>query len=94
MHPSQYKDYVLALLFVRYVSDKYAGQKDADVVIPSGGGFADLVKLRANPHLLLDVGRAPIGLVRSSRARSCEEWAWVELNYRPRAYQLDPRSWA
>jgi hypothetical protein len=27
MDASQYKDYVLILLFVRYVSDKYAGQK-------------------------------------------------------------------
>jgi len=29
MDASQYKDYVLVLLFVKYVSDKYAGQKDA-----------------------------------------------------------------
>ena len=27
MDASQYKDYVLVLLFVKYVSDKYAGQK-------------------------------------------------------------------
>jgi type I restriction enzyme M protein len=26
MDASQYKDYVLALLFVKYVSDKYVGQ--------------------------------------------------------------------
>jgi len=25
MHASQYKDYVLTLLFKKYVSDKYAG---------------------------------------------------------------------
>lgn len=29
MDASQYKDYVLVLLFVKYVSDKYAGQKGA-----------------------------------------------------------------
>lgn len=29
MDASQYKDYILVLLFVKYVSDKYAGQKDA-----------------------------------------------------------------
>ena len=29
MDASQYKDYVLVLLFMKYVSDKYAGQKDA-----------------------------------------------------------------
>ena len=28
MDASQYKDYVLVLLFVKYISDKYAGQRD------------------------------------------------------------------
>lgn len=28
MDASQYKDYVLTLLFVKYVSDKYAGKED------------------------------------------------------------------
>jgi hypothetical protein len=48
---SQYKDYVLVLLFVRYVSDKYADQKNALVIIPEGGGFADLVKLKGKPNI-------------------------------------------
>ena len=41
MDASQYKDYVLVLLFVKYVSDKYAGQPDALIEVPEGGGFAD-----------------------------------------------------
>ena len=28
MDASQYKDYILVLLFVKYVSDKYSGKKD------------------------------------------------------------------
>jgi type I restriction enzyme M protein len=51
MDASQYKDYVLVLLFVRYVSDKYADQKDALVVIPKGGSFADLVKLKGKTNI-------------------------------------------
>src|SRR5437867_7633286 len=51
MDASQYKDYVLVLLFVRYVSDKYADQKDALVVIPEGGSFSDLVKLKGKPNI-------------------------------------------
>lgn len=51
MDASQYKDYVLVLLFVRYVSDKYAGKKNQLVEIPDGGGFADLVKLKGKPHI-------------------------------------------
>jgi methylase of polypeptide subunit release factors len=38
MDASQYKDYVLVLLFVKYVSDKYAGKKDALIEVPKGGG--------------------------------------------------------
>ena len=51
MDPSTYKDYVLVLLFVRYVSDKYAEQKNALVVIPQGGSFSDLVKLKGKPNI-------------------------------------------
>jgi hypothetical protein len=36
MDVSQYKDYVLVLLFIKYVSDKYAGQPFAPITIPSG----------------------------------------------------------
>jgi hypothetical protein len=51
MDASQYKDYVLVLLFVRYVSDKYADQKNALVIIPEGGSFADLIKLKGKPNI-------------------------------------------
>ena len=44
MDASQYKDYVLTLLFMKYVSDKYAGSDDfADITVPPGGGFDDMV---------------------------------------------------
>jgi type I restriction-modification system DNA methylase subunit len=36
MDPSQYKDYVLILLFVKYVSDKYANVPNALLTIPEG----------------------------------------------------------
>lgn len=42
MDASQYKDYVLVLLFVKYVSDKYAGQPYSPIVVPEGGGFEDI----------------------------------------------------
>ncbi|MDG4550161.1 MAG: type I restriction-modification system subunit M [Candidatus Contendobacter sp.] len=51
MDASQYKDYVLVLLFVKYVSDKYAGQKDALLEVPAGGGFADLVALKGDKEI-------------------------------------------
>jgi type I restriction enzyme M protein len=51
MDASQYKDYVLVLLFVKYVSDKYAGQKDAMVEIPKGGAFSDMVALKGDKEI-------------------------------------------
>src|SRR5271157_6055179 len=51
MDASQYKDYILVLLFVKYVSDKYGDQKNAEVVIPKGGSFQDLAALKGNPDI-------------------------------------------
>lgn len=34
MDASQYKDYILTLLFVKYVSDKFTGEDYADVEVP------------------------------------------------------------
>ena len=51
MDASQYKDYVLVLLFVKYVSDRYAGQKDAFIEVPPGGSFADMIALQGDKEI-------------------------------------------
>ncbi len=51
MDASQYKDYVLVLLFVKYVSDKHAGRPDALIDVPPGGGFADMVALKGDKEI-------------------------------------------
>jgi len=51
MDASQYKDYVLTLLFVKYVSDKYAGDPFATIQVPEGGSFADMVRLKGDPEI-------------------------------------------
>lgn len=51
MDASQYKDYVLILLFVKYVSDKYAGQKNPLIIVPKGGSFADMVVLKGTKDI-------------------------------------------
>ena len=56
MDASQYKDYVLTLLFMKYVSDKHAGKPDAIIEVPEGGSFADIVKLNI---YLTDLGNFP-----------------------------------
>ncbi|WP_367104229.1 type I restriction-modification system subunit M N-terminal domain-containing protein [uncultured Psychrobacter sp.] len=37
MDVSQYKDYVLTMLFMKYVSDKYKNDPYGDIVVPEGG---------------------------------------------------------
>ena len=51
MDASQYKDYVLILLFVKYVSDKYAGDPNALIDVPAGGGFADMVAAKGSKEI-------------------------------------------
>ncbi len=51
MDASQYKDYVLTLLFMKYVSDKYSGKTDAVIEVPAGGSFADMVKLKGDKEI-------------------------------------------
>ena len=51
MDASQYKDYVLVLLFIKYISDKYYKKKYAPIVIPRGASFKDLVGLKGKPDI-------------------------------------------
>ena len=51
MDASQYKDYVLTLLFMKYVSDKHAGVPDALIEVPADGGFSDMVKLKGKKEI-------------------------------------------
>ena len=51
MDASQYKDYILTLLFVKYVTDKFKGVKYADITVPEGGSFDDLVKLKGDKNI-------------------------------------------
>ena len=51
MDASQYKDYILTLLFVKYVTDKFKGVKYADITVPKGGSFDDLVALKGDKNI-------------------------------------------
>lgn len=51
MDASQYKDYVLVLLFVKYVSDKAAKDPNALIEVPYGGSFRDMVLLKGDKEI-------------------------------------------
>ena len=53
MDASQYKDYVLFMLFIKYVSDKYVDSDDfaPPVTIPPGSSFKDMIALKGQPDI-------------------------------------------
>lgn len=51
MDASQYKDYVLTMLFVKYVSDKYGSDRNSLIEVPKGSSFEDMVALKGKPDI-------------------------------------------
>lgn len=53
MDASQYKDYVLFMLFIKYISDKYGESDDfaPPVIIPPGASFKDMVALKGKSDI-------------------------------------------
>jgi len=63
MDASQYKDYVLVLLFIKYISDKYAGVPYAPITVPHGASFKDMVALKGKPTIGDDINKKIIGKI-------------------------------
>ena len=61
MDASQYKDYVLVMLFIKYISDKYAGIPYAPITVPKGASFKDMVALKGKPTIGDDINKKIIG---------------------------------
>ncbi len=51
MDASQYKDYILTLLFMKYVSDKAEKNPREVIKVPEGGSFTDMVKLKGDKEI-------------------------------------------
>ncbi len=51
MDASQYKDYVLTLLFMKYVSDKYQSDPYGMIVVPEVASFDDMVALKGDKEI-------------------------------------------
>jgi type I restriction enzyme M protein len=51
MDASQYKDYILTLLFVKYVSDKREADPDSLIDVPPGGSFKDMLDLKGDKEI-------------------------------------------
>ena len=58
MEPSEYKNYVLVLLFVKYVSDKYANDPNALIKVPKNGSFKDMQALKGQKNIGEEIDKA------------------------------------
>ncbi len=61
MDASQYKDYVLVLLFIKYISDRYVGVPYAPITVPKGASFKDMVALKGKATIGDDINKKIIG---------------------------------
>ncbi|SHY17372.1 type I restriction-modification system methyltransferase subunit [Mycobacteroides abscessus subsp. abscessus] len=51
MDASQYKDYILTLLFVKYVSDKAKTDVNSLIEVPAGGSFDDMLAAKGDKEI-------------------------------------------
>lgn len=51
MDASLYKDYVLTLLFVKYVTDRFKGDRYAEIEVPEGGSFDDMIEAKGKTNI-------------------------------------------
>ena len=61
MDASQYKDYVLVLLFIKYISDRYAGMRYAPITVPPGASFKDMVALKGTSDIGDQINKKIVG---------------------------------
>ena len=63
MDASQYKDYVLTLLFIKYISDKAKTDRNFLIVVPEGASFDDMVKLKGSKTIGEDINKKIIAKI-------------------------------
>ena len=70
MDASQYKDYVLVILFVKYISDKSRNDKSFDIEIPKGCSFEDFVALKGNSNIGEEINKKMAALAEANQLDS------------------------
>jgi type I restriction enzyme M protein len=70
MDASQYKDYVLVMLFIKYISDKWAGQPYSPITVPKGASFKDMVALKGKTDIGDQINKKVIAPIAESNKLS------------------------
>src|SRR5437870_5212968 len=66
MDASQYKDYVLVLLFMKYVSDKARTQPRYLLDVPEGASFPDMVALKGKANIGEEINKTIARLAKAN----------------------------
>jgi type I restriction enzyme M protein len=70
MDASQYKDYVLTLLFVKYVTDKAKSDPNSLIEVPAGGSFDDLISFKGDKEIGDKVNKAIATLAEKNKLQN------------------------
>ncbi len=76
MDASQYKDYVLTLLFVKYVADKAKADKNSLIEVPEGGSFDDLVSFKGQVDIGEKIDKAIARLAEANELHNVIDQVW------------------
>ena len=68
MDASLYKDYVLVLLFIKYVSDKFADKPFGGITVPDGASFDDMVALKGRKDIGDQIMKRIIGPLKDANS--------------------------
>ncbi len=71
MDASQYKDYVLTFLFLKYVSDKYLNDSKAMIVVRDGCTFSGMIKLKGDKEVGEKLNILLDGIAKKNELRNC-----------------------
>ncbi len=77
VEPARYKDYVLLLLFFKYVSDRYKGQPYAALKVSPGKSFDDLIEAKNKT----DVGERVNKIIQSFLEENKLQGALPEVDF-------------
>ncbi|WP_372507559.1 type I restriction-modification system subunit M N-terminal domain-containing protein [Mycolicibacterium doricum] len=91
MDASQYKDYILTLLFVKYVSDKAKADSNSLIDVPEGGSFDDIALVSAVLVAVLSAFIARVLIGRDRRRQMYGEAFRVALEWREMVYRVRRR---
>jgi type I restriction enzyme M protein len=70
MDASQYKDYVLTMLFVKYISDKYKDEEYGTITVPEGASFDDMVALVGTSNIGDDINKKILNPIKEANRLS------------------------